>query len=269
VGPEVPTVLGGECYADREVERVHDGERGSQGHGHGRVHPEFRRRYCDQPKRHERQHVKRRLCTSLVSLKPVHAGACVAEGVAGMQRRSHVRGPAHCSCPRSRFPAVRVSSEGCRSSPARPAQRSRSGTVPGGRARRSEPSTLTRVGLTNYEARGLRRGLEVALLRHLSDAANQQSVADRPCGDEAGATAQPQSSASTRLPTPELLARSRTPAWIPRKASVPGTADEIPRRERSGSHQRRPVRAAAASRERGGKPHTAASRSLRVSSIQA
>ena len=38
----------------------------------------------------------------------------------------------------------------------------------------------------------------------------------------------------------------------PRKASVPGAAGEIPWSERSGSQQRRPVRAAAASRERGG-----------------
>jgi hypothetical protein len=48
------------------------------------------------------------------------------------------------------------------------------------------------------------------------------------------------------------LASSRDVSRNPRKASVPGAAGEIPWSERSGSHQRRPVRAAAASRERGG-----------------
>jgi hypothetical protein len=40
---------------------------------------------------------------------------------------------------------------------------------------------------------------------------------------------------------------------LPRKASFPGTAGGVPRRERSGSRPRRPVHGAAASRERGGR----------------
>jgi hypothetical protein len=40
---------------------------------------------------------------------------------------------------------------------------------------------------------------------------------------------------------------------LPRKASFPGTAGGVPRRERSGSRARRPVRGAAPSTERGGR----------------
>jgi len=58
----------------------------------------------------------------------------------------------------------------------------------------------------------------------------------------------PSVSPRARPPTPAGRVRRRT-ACVPRNASMHGTAGEIPRSERSGSRQRRPVRDAAASRE--------------------